>query len=267
MVVASHTVLCFCRYMVLPRSSDNGPYYFFQLPIARLPAQGQAWVAVFFVLLGFVNPLKTISQCRSGEYSSALTYLAANSFKRLGRLIFPAATMTVLAWFACQLGFLNLSLHSEAYWLRITSANPSENWVQAIDDLLKALVSTWFYADNPYDQPQWALPYLFKGSIFVFITLLTTCRATPRFRMLAYTVLYIWSWSIGECMLKLFSSWHWTQTDSPIRSCGNERILRHVPRRILFHAIRFRNSNFAPSPSLCAIPAFHIRASAHVLPQ
>ncbi|KAL9617107.1 MAG: hypothetical protein Q9160_008097 [Pyrenula sp. 1 TL-2023] len=187
--------------MVLPRSAEKGPYFIFQLPIFRLFAQGQAWVAIFFVLLGFVNSLKTIQQSRSGEHAAALSALASSSFKRTGRLVFPAATVTVLAWFACQLGFNRLALSSEAYWMRITSSEPSASWVVAIDDLIKAIISTWFFAENPYDQPQWALVYLFKGSLYVFMVLLATNRTTPRFRVLVYAILYTWSWSIGECLV------------------------------------------------------------------
>lgn len=185
--------------MVLPRSAERGPYFIFQLPIFRLFAQGQAWVAIFFVLLGFVNSLKTIQQSRAREFNAALTSLASSSFKRTGRLVFPAATVTVLAWFVCQLGFNRLALSSEAYWMRITSSEPSPTWVVAIDDLIRAIISTWFFAENPYDQPQWALVYLFKGSLYVFMVLLATNRTTPRFRFLVYAILYIWSWSIGEC--------------------------------------------------------------------
>jgi peptidoglycan/LPS O-acetylase OafA/YrhL len=172
-----------------------------QRPILRLVAQGNAWVAVFFILLGYVNSLKCIQQSRAGQTDAALGALASSAFRRTGRLVFPAAAVTILAWFACQLGAFQLALYSDAYWLRTTSPEPSSTWVYAIRDLGQELVATWLWFRNRYDQPQWALMFLLKGSLFVFMVLLVTVRTTPKFRAFAEFVLYAWSWSTGDFLV------------------------------------------------------------------
>jgi peptidoglycan/LPS O-acetylase OafA/YrhL len=172
-----------------------------QRPILRLVAQGNAWVAVFFILLGYVNSLKCIQQSRAGQTDAALSALASSAFRRTGRLVFPAATVTMLTWLACQFGAFQLSRDSDAYWLRTTSPEPSSTWVSAIHDLGRELIATWFWFSNRYDQPQWALMFLLKGSLFVFLVLLITVRTTPRFRIFAELVLYAWSWSIGDFLV------------------------------------------------------------------
>jgi len=201
-VVSSHTVLSFYTSLVRPACNEDGAESeLMQRPILRLVAQGNSWVAVFFILLGYVNSLKCITQSRAGETDAALSTLASSSFRRTGRLVFPAATVTLLTWFACQLGAFQLALASDAYWLRSTSPEPSPTWITAIFDLGHELVYTWFFFSNKYDQPQWALMFLFKGSMLVFMVLLVTVRTTPRFRLLVELVLYSWSWSTGDFLV------------------------------------------------------------------
>jgi hypothetical protein len=151
--------------------------------------------------MGFVNSLKPIQQARSGDINSALSSLARSSFNRTGRLVFPATIVTVLAWFICQLGFFELALYSDAYWLRSTSHPKCTSWGYAIIDLFGEIINTWFYAENKYDQPQWALAFLLKGSMYIFVTLLSTINTSIPFRIAVETGLYIWSWSIGDCLV------------------------------------------------------------------
>lgn len=183
-----------------PALAENGPSALFQRPFLRLVGQGNAWVAVFFVLLGFVNSLKTVQLARVGAVNDALNSLASSTFRRTGRLVFPATAVTILAWFFCQLGAFNLATRTDAYWVRTTSPRPSASWGRAINDLIRQLISTWVYAENAYDQPQWALLNLFKGSLYVFTTLLATVNTTPRFRLCAEAVLYMWCWAVGDGM-------------------------------------------------------------------
>ena len=190
--------LAFARYIVRPADSQNGSSSLMQRPILRLVAQGPAWVALFFILSGFVNALKPIKLARSGSIETALSSLATSSFRRPFRLILPATTTTVISWFMTQLGAYETAKNSDAYWLYNTSPNPSETWSKAVEDLVSAIRTTWLYEpSNPYDQPQWALIYLLQGSLFVFAVLLLTINLTPRFRVLAVAVCYFWSlnWS------------------------------------------------------------------------
>jgi peptidoglycan/LPS O-acetylase OafA/YrhL len=166
-----------------------------------LVGQGTAWVAIFFVLLGFVNSLKAVQLARVGATNDALNSLATSTFRRTGRLVFPAAAVTVLAWFFCQLGAFDLASRTDAYWIRTTSPLPSPSWSRAVDDLIRQLIRTWVEAENAYDQPQWALLNLFKGSLYVFTALLATVNTTPRFRLCAEIVLYMWCWAKNDAIV------------------------------------------------------------------
>ena len=196
-------MLSFDRSLVLPSSSINGPTKLFQRPILRLISQGQAFVAIFFILLGYVNSLKVIKLSRQGKINEALTSLTTASFRRTGRLFFPAAFVTILAWFATQLGVFELARRSDAYWLATNSPPPSDTWRLAVEDLLAELARTWVNGENLYDQPQWALLHLFKGSMYVFMFLLATVRVTPRARVVLCVGLWWWSWASCDGMFYL----------------------------------------------------------------
>ena len=196
--MCSHMTLAFARYIVRPAEGENGAISLMQQPIFRLVAQGPAWVALFFILSGFVNALKPIKLARSGNIEAALSNLAISSFRRPFRLALPATAATVCIWLVTQFGAFETARNSDAYWLYITSPSPNETWSKAVKDLISAIRTTWLYEpSNPYDQPQWALIYLLQGSLFVFAVLLLTINLTPRFRVLAVVVCYFWSmnWS------------------------------------------------------------------------
>ncbi len=192
--MCTHMTLAFARYIVRPADSENGPSSLMQRPFFRLVGQGPAWVALFFILSGFVNAMKPIKLARSGNVETALSNLAVSSFRRPFRLILPATAATVISWFITQFGAYETAKNSDAYWLYITSPSPSKTWSMAVEDLISAIRATWLYEpSNPYDQPQWALIYLLQGSLFVFAVLLLTVNLTPRFRVLAVLLCYFWS--------------------------------------------------------------------------
>lgn len=193
-VVASHTCLSFATYLIPPSFAETGNSILFQRPFFRLVIQGQAWVAIFLVLLGFVNALKPLQLARRGATTDALVSLSTGAFRRKWRLVFPAALMTILAWLLCQFGGFQLGRRVDAYWLRATSPQPSSSPGAAVVDLIRQIAGTWMYGENAYDQPQWALLPLFRGSLYVFMTLLALVNTTPLFRLCAQMVLYTNSW-------------------------------------------------------------------------
>lgn len=193
-MVASHTCLSFATYLIPPSFAETGNSILFQRPFFRLVIQGQAWVAIFLVLLGFVNALKPLQLARRGATADALASLSTGAFRRKWRLVFPAALMTILAWLLCQFGGFQLGRRVDAYWLRATSPQPSSSLGAAVVDLIREIAGTWMYGENAYDQPQWALLPLFRGSLYVFMTLLALVNTTPLFRLCAQMVLYTYSW-------------------------------------------------------------------------
>ncbi|KAI4205490.1 MAG: hypothetical protein LQ346_001444 [Caloplaca aetnensis] len=197
-VMFSHLTIAFARWIVIPCHGKGGLMLLMQRPIFRLVGQGAAWVALFFILSGFVNSLKPVKLARAGSIEPALSNLAVSSFRRSFRLVLPATAATILSWLITQFGAYETAQKSDAYWLYTTSPNPSSSWVAAVDDLLRAIRTTWMYnPDNPYDQPQWALLYLLQGSMFVFTALLATINLTPRWRVFTMIFLYLWAWNWG----------------------------------------------------------------------
>ncbi|MCJ1318450.1 hypothetical protein MMC15_003778 [Xylographa vitiligo] len=198
-VVSSHLVLCFARRLVVPCcSSDERTVALFQRPILRLVAQGQAWVALFFILSGFVNALKPLKLARAGQIETALANLSLSAFRRTFRLMLPAASATVLSWFLTQLGAYEMGRQSNAFWLYTYAPLPSSSWGTALEDLVNGLRATWTIGViNTYDQPQWALIYLLQGSMMVFCALLIVVNLTPLYRTLTLGIFALWSfdWS------------------------------------------------------------------------
>ena len=197
-VMFSHMTLCFARYTAQPARSEMGPSYWMQRPYLRLVAQGPAWVACFFILSGFVNALKPVKLARAGQVDTALSNMAISSFRRSFRLFLPATAATIFSWFICQFGAYETARNSDAYWVQFNSPPMSPSWGVAIEDLLRAIKTTWTYnPENPYDQPQWALLYFLQGSMFVFCALLATVNLTPRWRVLTMIGCWFWSWNWG----------------------------------------------------------------------
>jgi Acyltransferase family len=155
---------------------------------------GHSWVAIFFILLGFVNALKPLKLSRQNKLDAALANLAQASFRRTFRLMLPAGAATIISWFICQLGFYTSAHRGDAYWTLTYTPWPSDSWADAVTDLLRALKYTWmFWTDNPYDQPQWALVYLLYGSMVVFTSLLITLAMRPPWRASAMVLFTVWS--------------------------------------------------------------------------
>lgn len=197
--MCSHLSLSFARYIVRPSNGPGQPIAWMQLPILRLVIQGPAWVAMFFVLSGFVNGLKPLQLIREGDIEGGLLNLSVSSFRRPFRLVLPATAATIVAWLLAQLGAFELGRQSEAYWIRITSPKASPTWLQAFVDLSKALRTTWMYSPhNPYDQPQWAMVYLLQGSFMVVMVLLLVANLTTRFRIMVISLSCYLSLNLGK---------------------------------------------------------------------
>jgi hypothetical protein len=198
-------VLCFARSLVAPcHDGKDGPMYLFQRPFLRLIVQGQSFVALFFILMGFVNSLKPLKQAQSHQFEEALMVLAKSSLNRTARLVLPATAVTTIAWAACQLRLFEVARKSDAYWLQVNSPLPSGSVGQALVDFFqKGILQTWTWGDNPYDQPQWALRYLLLGSMNVFLVLLITITMRAKFRIVVLALLYVYCWIAGDCTIPI----------------------------------------------------------------
>lgn len=198
-MVASHLVLCYATFLVNPCCAENSSRpYLFQRPILRLPAAGHSWLAIFFILLGFVNALKPIKLARSGQADDAAANLARGAFARMCRLMLPATAATIISWVICQFGLYEMARQSDSFWLHDTAPAPSSNLLVAVVDLTNALRDTWMLGrGNRYDQPQWAMVHLLQGSMMVISALYITTNMSSFWRTVTLAIFSIWSidWS------------------------------------------------------------------------
>ena len=198
LVVSDHISRSLAPSIVYPAMSESTPPVLFQLPFLRCLFGGRPSVALFVILSGFVNALKPIQQLRAGSIDDALSGVAKSAFRRTGRFILPAMIATILSWLLCQLGGYGLAKGVEAAWIRDTSPLPSSSLFGAIVDLLENLIKTWTDGGNKYDMVQWALTFLLKASMMVYLTIVATAYVQPRYRMVIYAIMYCYFWTFGD---------------------------------------------------------------------
>lgn len=190
-----HLATTYYTTWLSPAESDQALGSIFHLPILRLPASGQAWVAVFFTLTGYVVALKPIASARDGETTEAFSTLATSTLKRPLRLILPATIVTTLVWAMAQCGAFKMGSASGAIGVHDTSPLPSDSFGRALQDLVHSYFITWSEAENLYDHHQWAMAYILQGSMAVLLTLLATIRCSPLIRLTIFMGLYAFNWA------------------------------------------------------------------------
>ena len=184
--------MCFGNFLFAPCCNpyihDAATPHFFQLPVFRLVAAGEAFVALFLVLTGFTASHKALGYARSGAPEKAYSSIAVSSFRRLPRLFFPTTLATLFSWAVCNFGGYEISRRADAWWLMALTPTMSFGtaWYQVFLDVWWAIWVPWMplvaifisslgyveanlclylnsYGVNPYDQPQWALQYFVEA--------------------------------------------------------------------------------------------------------
>lgn len=159
---------------------------------------GRASIAVFAIVSGYVNALKTTRLTREGQADVALPLVAKTAFRRTFRFIFPAVVITCLTWFFCQLGLFRLGQTVAWGWIRDSSPSQSESVPLAFYDLFMSLGKTWVDGNNRYDPVQWTLCYLLRGSMLVYLTLFATAYVQPKHRYGLYMIMYSYYFWMGD---------------------------------------------------------------------
>lgn len=197
-IVTAHIYRSLYESLASPVSSAHSFPSLFQLPFFRLVITGRASLSFFFILTGFVNSLSFLRQIRAGNPSAALAGLAKSSFRRIGRMVLPAAAATIVSWALCQMGLFQVARNSNISWFRDISPLPSPSFKLAIWDLVYNIYSTWGRSKNLYDKVQWNLFFLLKGSLTVYTVLLMTTYVTPNSRKLILFLYYVFGWMSGD---------------------------------------------------------------------
>ena len=196
LVMMSHVMRAFAPITQEPAmSADNGPILW-QRPFFRL--FGAHWIAIFFVLLGYVNVISPIKRARLGDIPGALTALASSATRRLIRLVLPTVAATLGSFIICQCGGYELAKQSDSFWLEYSSPVRATSLPQALKMLATSLWTTWTSGANVYDPNHWTMFYLLKASFFLYMVLLMTLRATSEARMIVFAATYIYCWGTGD---------------------------------------------------------------------
>lgn len=193
--MTSHLCRAFAPTLITPAQDNIQRGNIFHLPFLRLPAQGAPWVALFFLLTGYVNSMRPIKQARNGSINPALSGLASSTLRRTGRLVLPATIATLLSWLLCQVGAFDVGTKCDAAWVRDTSPAPGPGLEGSLRMLASNVYTTWTSGANEYDKNQWTFAFFLKGSMLIYVTLLATVRTQPRYRMLVFLGLYAYSWA------------------------------------------------------------------------
>ena len=96
-----------------PLYLQSGDFYdetprLLQRPVLRVYAAGPFWVAVFFVLSGYVCAVKPLRLANTGKVEETRMTIASSTFRRFLRIGLPATLGTILGWVLCQLGVQEL---------------------------------------------------------------------------------------------------------------------------------------------------------------
>lgn len=187
--------------MSLPQNDEKTAPTVWQLPFVRLI--GSHHVAIFFLLMGYVNVMRPLKYARQGDLAEALNGLASSSLKRIARLVLPAIVATVGSWIICQAGGYELARTTDSDWLGYTSPERVSNPFQAISQLFQNIFTLWTVGDSIYDKNLWTMFHLLKASFYLYMVLLVTIRMTPNYRMATFAGMYAFSWATcdGQSLL------------------------------------------------------------------
>lgn len=169
-----------------PRDSEDAAPRVLQWPFLRIPWQGRIGVTIFGFLTGYVCALKPLKLSRAGNTSSAFSTIARSAFRRPPRLIFPATIAMVISWVMAQCGAFTVANRSDCWWCRYAAPDLEDSFGKEVLRLFKNFLSTWTTGYMAYDDHQWALLPLLKGSMLVYILLFATMYVKFRYRMLIY---------------------------------------------------------------------------------
>ncbi|OJJ48491.1 hypothetical protein ASPZODRAFT_14626 [Penicilliopsis zonata CBS 506.65] len=192
LVVLTHLARGWDYDLFSPRDGPDIPPRILQLPVLRIPWQGRVGVTIFAFLTGYVCALKPLKQSHTGDTNAAFTTVAKSAFRRPPRLILPATIALVISWAAAQCGAYTAALRSDCWWCRYAAPKVKETWWLEVYSLGMNFLSTWTTGYMAYDDHQWALLPLLKGSMLVYLVLVATMFVRFRWRMLVYVgmVLY-----------------------------------------------------------------------------
>ncbi|PGH28080.1 hypothetical protein AJ80_00337 [Polytolypa hystricis UAMH7299] len=190
LVILTHLARAWDYDLFYSKTTEDATPRLLQQPVFRIPWQGRIGVTIFAFLTGYVCALKPLKLSRQGNHSAAFSAIAKSAFRRPPRLILPATIAMVCAWTLTQLGAYTVAKRCDSNWIRDASPRPEGSVWNELCRLWRVFMSTWTNGHMDYDDHQWALLPLLKGSMMVYVVLCGTMYVQYRYRLVVYFIMY-----------------------------------------------------------------------------
>ncbi|POS78795.1 hypothetical protein DHEL01_v202814 [Diaporthe helianthi] len=185
LVVLTHLARAWDGDLFLATSEEGASPRLLQLPYLRILIQGRIGVAIFSFVTGYVCALKPIRLCQQGNQEAAFVSISKSALRRIPRLVLPAAAATTVSCLAAEFGLFAVAKHQDSWWVDVQSPKRIAYLGEALVNLVYWIVSTWTRGLNDYDNNQWTLLPLLRGSIWVYAFMVATAYVKPRYRIMA----------------------------------------------------------------------------------
>jgi hypothetical protein len=156
-------------------------------------------VTIFAFVTGYVCALKPIKLCRQGNQEAALASISKSALRRVPRLVLPAAAATAVSWAMAEMGLYAVAKHQDSWWIDVQSSQRIAYLGEALRNLVYNIVTTWTRNVNEYDNNQWTLLPLLRGSIWVYAFMVGTAYVKPTYRMIASFGLWVYFYCASDC--------------------------------------------------------------------
>jgi peptidoglycan/LPS O-acetylase OafA/YrhL len=169
--------------------------------IRTLFTGGNAGVAIFFVLSGYVLSIAPLRVIRDGDTAAAHRRLISAIFRRPFRLYIPALGISLAFALIMHLPF-GLAPVMEWPVAQETLFAEIKSWVYESGVMMNPFEEhTIFTHWYPYDPPAWTMAIEFRGSMLVF-SMLAVAALVPRWRLSLFSisglfVFAIYQWSMA----------------------------------------------------------------------
>lgn len=207
LVVLTHLARAWDGELFSSTSSEDAPPRLLQLPYLRILIQGRIGVTIFAFVTGYVCALKPIKLCRQGNQEAALASISKSALRRVPRLVLPAAAATAASWALAEMGLYAVAKHQDSWWIDVQSSRRIAYLGEAVGNLVYNIVTTWTRSVNEYDNNQWTLLPLLRGSIWVYAFMVGTAYVKPRYRMMASFGLWVYFYCASDSAFGMQFFW------------------------------------------------------------
>jgi peptidoglycan/LPS O-acetylase OafA/YrhL len=209
-VFIHHFILDWFPFLSNGYGANESNTNFFQLPGVRIIYSGRGMVATFFVISGYVISYKALRLMRAGHYGALLDSLASSVFRRGMRLYIPTLVCTLINLMICRMGWYRSDVQhhnmvpspEETFMLQL------KHWWAITLDFINPFgdVGARHIFGNWYDGHLWTIPIEMRGSLVVFIVLVSLAKVRPAVRLLGLAGISLFALRMAHWDIFLFLS-------------------------------------------------------------